>query len=117
VRRDEREGQTIFVDPGALPTFKRFFVFVYGQHGAPKWALLRPVLTVAARTGEHLTIRLGEAPPSARICVAASFHVVQGDVIIRRENDFIDGAQADAAVRYGWSLEWNPDRATLRDVP
>jgi uncharacterized protein involved in tellurium resistance len=114
--RDEREGQTIFVDLGALLTFKRFFVFAHGLHGAPEWALLRPVLTVAARTGEQLTIRLGDAPPSAQICVVASFHVVQDDVIIRRENDFIEGTLADAAVRYGWSLEWNPDRTTLRDA-
>ncbi|WP_131773804.1 TerD family protein [Protofrankia symbiont of Coriaria myrtifolia] len=116
-RRDELEGQTIFVDLGALLTFRRFFVFAYGLHTAPEWSLLRPVLTVAARTGEQLTIRLGDAPPRARICVVASFHVAQDDVIIRRENDFLEGVQADVAVRHGWSLEWSPGGETLRDVP
>jgi uncharacterized protein involved in tellurium resistance len=113
-RRDEREGQTIFVDLAALPTFRRFFVYVFGQHGSPEWALQRPVLTVSAPSGELLTIRLGDAPPSARLCVAVSFHVVQGDLIIRRENDYLDGTQAEAATRYGWALEWNSDGMTPR---
>jgi uncharacterized protein involved in tellurium resistance len=113
-RRDEREGQTVFVDLATLPTFRRFFVFAYGQHGSPEWALLRPELVVAAPSGESLTMRLGEAPPSARLCVVASFHVVDGDLILRRENDFVDGVQADAASRYGWALDWNPDGMTVR---
>ncbi len=114
--RDEREGETIFVHLGALATFKRFFVFAYGLRAAPEWSLLRSVLTVAAQTGEHLTLRLGDAPPNARICVVSSFHVVDDDLIIRRENDFMEGTQADAAERYGWSLEWNPDRTTPREI-
>jgi uncharacterized protein involved in tellurium resistance len=114
-RRDERDGQTIFVDLDALPTFKRFFVFAYGLRGAPEWELLRPSLVVKAATDEHLTIRLGDAPRSASVCVVASFHLVGDDVVIRRENDFVDGVQADAATRYGWSLEWSPDGTTLRE--
>jgi uncharacterized protein involved in tellurium resistance len=113
-RRDEREGQTIFVDLATLPTFRRFFVFVYGQHGSPEWASLRPVLTVLAPSGEQVTMRTGDAPASARVCVLASFHVVQGDLILRRENDFLEGTQAEAAQRYGWTLDWNPDGMTLR---
>ncbi len=116
-RRDEREGQTIFVDLAALPTFRRFFVFAYGLHGSPEWAAQRPVLTVAAPFGEQLTIRLGEAPKSARLCVVASFHVFQGDLIIRRENEYFDGLQADAAARYGWTFEWNADGMTPRTAP
>jgi uncharacterized protein involved in tellurium resistance len=113
-RRDEREGQTLFVDLAALPTFRRFFVFAYGQHGSPEWEALRPTLTVAAPSGEELALRFGDAPPSARLCVIASFHVVAEDLIIRRENDFLSGLQEDAAARYGWTLEWNPDRMTVR---
>ncbi len=114
--RDERDGETLFVHLGALATFRRFFVFAYGLRAAPEWSLLRSVLTVAAQTGEHLTLRLGDAPPNARICVVSSFHVVDDDLIIRRENDFMEGTQADAAERYGWSLEWNPDRTTPREI-
>jgi stress response protein SCP2/uncharacterized protein involved in tellurium resistance len=114
-RRDEHEGQTIFVDLAGLATFRRFFVFAYGQHGSPEWALLRPTLTVASASGEQLTIRLGDAPQSARLCVVASFHVVGSDLIIRRENDYLDGLAAQAAERYGWALEWKPDGMTLRD--
>ena len=114
-RRDEREGQTIFVDLATLPTFRRFFVFAYGQHGSPEWALLRPELVVAAPSGESLTMRLGRRrAPERRLCVIASFHVVGGDLVIRRENDYVDGVQADAAARYGWALDWNPDGMTLR---
>lgn len=114
-RRDEHEGQTIFADLVGLATFRRFFVFAYGLHGTPEWDKLRPILTVTAPTGEELTIRLGDASPSARICVVASFHMVSGDLIIRRENDYLEGLQADVAARYGWALEWNPDGMTLRD--
>src|SRR5262249_58967446 len=47
-RRDEREGQTIFVDLDTLPTFKRFFVYAYGlRGGTPEWLRLRPGLTLA----------------------------------------------------------------------
>ncbi|ADP83159.1 TerD family protein [Pseudofrankia inefficax] len=113
--RDEHEGQTMFVDLRALATFKRFFVFAYGLHGAPEWDLLRPVLTVGARTGESLEIRLGDAPAGSRTCVVASFHVAQDDLVIRREDVFLTGPQAEAALRYGWSLEWTPDGMSLRD--
>jgi len=113
--RDEREGQKMFVDLRALATFKRFFVFAYGLHGAPEWDLLRPELTVESRTGENLEIRLGEAPAGARTCVVASFHIAQDDLVIRRENDFLPGPQAEAAARYGWVLDWTPDGMTLRD--
>jgi uncharacterized protein involved in tellurium resistance len=116
-RRDEREGQTIFVDLATLPTFKRFFVFAYGQHGTPGWAALRPALTVAAPSGEQLSMRLGDAPPGARLCVVASFHVVQGDLVLRREDDFLAGLHPDAAQRYGFDLDWNPDGMTLRSGP
>ncbi|WP_045877983.1 TerD family protein [Pseudofrankia sp. DC12] len=113
--RDEHEGQTTFVDLHALATFKRFFAFAYGLHGAPEWDLLRPVLTVGARTGENLEIRLGAAPAGSRTCVVASFHVAQDDLVIRREDEFLAGPQAEAALRYGWSLDWNPDGMSLRD--
>jgi uncharacterized protein involved in tellurium resistance len=114
-RRDERDGQTMFVDLRSMATFKRFFVVAYGLHGVPEWEDLRPGLTVAARSGETLEIPLGDAPAGARTCLVASFHVAQDDLVIRRENDFLEGPQAEAAVRYGWSLDWNPDGATLRD--
>ncbi|MBL7495456.1 TerD domain-containing protein [Frankia sp. CNm7] len=113
--RDERDGQTMFVDLRALPTFKRFFVFAYGLHGAPAWTALRPVLTVSARTGETLTIRLDDASPTTRTCVVASFHLAQDDLVIRREHDCLDGPQAEAAARYGWALDWNPDGMTVAD--
>ncbi|ONH33238.1 TerD family protein [Pseudofrankia asymbiotica] len=113
--RDEHEGQKIFVDLRALETFKRFFVFAYGLRSAPEWKLLRGELTVGARTGEHLEIPLGDAPPTARTCVIASFHVAQDDLVIRRENAFFDGTQAEAAAHYGWTLPWNPDGMTIRD--
>jgi uncharacterized protein involved in tellurium resistance len=73
------------------------------------------VLTVSARTGENVEIRLGEAPASARTCVVASFHLAQDDLIIRREDDFLPGPPSEAAPRYGWTLDWNPDGLTLRD--
>ena len=79
--------------------------------------MLRPTLTVAAPSGEQLTMRLGEAPPSARLCVIASFHVAAGDLIIRRENDYLEGVQSDAAARYGWTFEWNSDGMTVRAAP
>jgi uncharacterized protein involved in tellurium resistance len=113
-RRDERDGQTIFVDLATLPTFRRFFVFAYGQHGTPEWASLRPELLVEAPTGARLTLRPGECTSAARLCVLASFHVVGEDLIVRRENDYVDGTESDAAVRYGWHLDWNPDGMTLR---
>jgi uncharacterized protein involved in tellurium resistance len=113
-RRDERDGQTIFVDLATLPIFRRFFVFAYGQHGTPEWASLRPELLVEAPTGARLTLRPGETSSAARLCVLASFHVVGEDLIVRRENDYVDGTESDAAVRYGWHLDWNPDGMTLR---
>jgi stress response protein SCP2/uncharacterized protein involved in tellurium resistance len=112
--RDEAEGQKLFVDLRALATFKRFFVVAYGLHGAPEWSQLRPLVTVSARTGESLDIRLGEAPAGARTCVVVSFHVAQDDLVIRRENDFLGGSQAEAAERYGWALDWNREGTALR---
>ncbi|SNQ46045.1 Stress protein (fragment) [Frankia canadensis] len=114
--RDEQDGQTLYVDLASLPTFRRFFVVAYGLRAVPPWAQLRPTLTVGTAGGEHhLAMRLGEAPAAAQICVAASFHVVDDDLVIRREDDFVAGTLADAAARYGWSLDWNPDGMATHD--
>ncbi|MCM3884390.1 TerD family protein [Frankia sp. R82] len=113
-RRDERDGQTLFVDLASLPTFRRFFVYAYGLRGVPPWAELRAELDVRAASGEQLTVRLGAAPSDAPLCVVASFHVVEDDLVIRRENDFLPRTQADAAARYGWALDWAPGGTTLR---
>jgi uncharacterized protein involved in tellurium resistance len=113
-RRDELEGQTIFVDLAALPTFRRFFVYAFGLHGSPEWALLRPTLTVQAPAGAVLTIRPGDLPPAARLDVLASFHFVQGDLIIRRENAYAEGTVAESGARFGWELDWAADGMGLR---
>src|SRR6185369_15860578 len=108
-RRDEHEGQTLFVDLAALATFRRFFVVAYGLRAVPEWEPLRAALTASSGSGEELTLRAGDAPPESRVCVLASFHVVADDLVIRRENDFVAGTLSDAGARYGWSLDWNPD--------
>ncbi len=113
-RRDEVEGHAIFADLAALPTFRRFFVYVYGQHGAPEWGLLRPSLTVQAPSGQTLAIRPGDVPSGARLDVLASFHVVAGDLIIRREDAYTEATLSDAAARFGWELDWAPDGMGLR---
>ena len=90
-RRDEREGQTIFVDLATLPTFRRFFVFAYGQHGSPDWGALRPQLdgrravrrgAVDAPRGRDRPVRGCAWSPRSTWCRA--------DLVVRRENDFVD---------------------------
>ena len=38
-------------------------------------------------------------------------------VVLRRENDFVTGMPSDAASRYGFDLDWNPEGLTLRSGP
>ncbi|NAZ84146.1 stress protein, partial [Kineococcus sp. R8] len=107
--RSEEAGEELLVDGRHLDVVRRMVLYVYATHDAPDFAALAPHLTVRRRDGGRLQAWAQGAPPGARTCALVSVHNVGGDLVVRRENEFFPGPQAEVAAAYGFDdLDWGP---------
>ncbi|HEY2297562.1 MAG TPA: hypothetical protein VGH43_07530, partial [Jatrophihabitans sp.] len=61
-------------------------------------------------TGPTITINLDDPRPGARICAIAQLVEDGGDVIIKREVNYINGGQRALDEAYGWGMRWTAGR-------
>ncbi|GAB3694628.1 hypothetical protein GCM10028814_34790 [Angustibacter aerolatus] len=113
--RSEDDGELLLADLANLDLMQRLLFFAYGKHADPDWTALRPELVVRLPTGGRLELRVG-APdvPGARCLAVASAHLVDGDVILRREHEFVAGPPREVALAYGWDLAWTDGGTVVR---
>ncbi|GMA87535.1 hypothetical protein GCM10025868_27850 [Angustibacter aerolatus] len=94
---------------------QRLLFFAYGKHADPDWTALRPEPGGAPADRRATRARVG-APdvPGARCLAVASAHLVDGDVILRREHEFVAGPPREVALAYGWDLAWTDGGTVVR---
>ncbi len=125
--RTEGAGEPLMVDLTHLDTMRRLLLFATGRRGAPPWAALEVRLVLHLPSGARVAVRLDAAPPAPRggdgsgdapsdplTWAVASVHLVDGDVVLRREAEPFTGPAREAALAYGWDLAWTADGTTLR---
>ncbi|NIZ92686.1 hypothetical protein F1544_16985 [Kineosporiaceae bacterium B12] len=114
--RSEEAGEELLVDGRHVDVLRRLVLYLYSTNEqAPDFAALAPHLTVRRRDGSRLQMWAAGAPAGARTCALASVHHVAGDLVVRRENEFFPGPQAEVAAAYGFDdLEWGPGGTTPR---
>jgi tellurite resistance protein TerA len=64
------------------------------------------VVTLYPSSGPEIEVRLDESDPSAPTCVIAMLENTGGELVVRREVQYIRGGQADVDRAYGWGMEW-----------
>ena len=114
--RSEQEGEEVLADAAHLDLLRRmvFYVYAVGPQ-PPDYARLAPHLTLARRGGGSLQMWTGDPPEGARTCAIASVHAVDGDLVVRRENEFFTGTARDVALAYGFDdLDWNHEGTVPR---
>jgi tellurite resistance protein TerA len=112
--RSEDEGEPLTVDLTTVDTMRRLLLFASGQRTPPPWEALGVHLSLQLPSGARVLMWPSEpAEPSTSIAIA-SVHVVEGDLVVRREDEPFAGPAREVALAYGWDLEWAPDGTVPR---
>jgi tellurite resistance protein TerA len=99
-------GENMFIDLSRVNEIRRILVFAFIYEGVPNWASADGVVTLFPARGPEIEVRLDEADSSAPTCVIASLENDGGELLVKREINYIRGGQADVDRAYGWGMEW-----------
>lgn len=99
-------GENMFIDLSRVNEIRRILVFAFIYEGVPNWASADGVVTLYPSSGPEIEVRLDESDPNAPTCVIAMLENKGGELVVRREVNYIRGGQADVDQAYGWGMEW-----------
>lgn len=100
-------GENLNVDLGRSAEIRRILFFAFIYEGVPNWAAADGVVTVYPHNGPQIETRLDETSDQARMCAIALLERQGGDdLVLHRENKYINGGQRLLDETYGWGLRW-----------
>ena len=103
-------GENLFINLDQARNIKRVLVFAFIYEGVPAWDQADGVVTLFPATGQPIEVRLDESAAGARSCAIALIDNSHGDFQIRREVQYINGAQDALDRAYGWGMNWQAGR-------
>jgi tellurite resistance protein TerA len=103
-------GENLFVDLAYTDRIRRILVFALIYEGAANWAAADGVVTLFPAHGPQIEVRLDEPRDGARICGIAMLEGTGGELSVRREVRYVDGAQRALDETYGWGMNWTAGR-------
>jgi tellurite resistance protein TerA len=103
-------GETLHVNLDHVAKIKRVLVFAYIYEGVPAWDQANAVVTLYPVAGPPIEVVLDEPRKGARTCAIAMLENNGGDLTVRREVRYIDGAQDKLDAAYSFGLDWRPGR-------
>ena len=103
-------GENLFVDLGDPSDIKRILVFALIYEGAANWAAANGVATLTPVGAAPIEVLLDDPRDGARICAIAQISNQGGEIVIKREVNYIDGAQRALDEAYGWGMNWTRGR-------
>jgi len=101
------ENMSINLAPGR---FRRVLIFAMIYEGAPNWAAVDGVVTLSPVAGPPIEVRLDATSDQARICAVAQLVDERGDLVVKREVNYVNGGQSVLDKMYGWGMNWSPGR-------
>ncbi len=112
---DDRSGQVttgenLTVDLTDPSKVKRVLVFALIYEGAANWAAARAVATLTPVGAPPIEVLLDDPRDGARICAIATIAQQNGEVTVKREVNYINGAQRALDEAYGWGMNWTAGR-------
>jgi tellurite resistance protein TerA len=103
-------GENLFVDLSDPSRIVRVLVFALIYEGAANWAAANAVATLQPVGAPPIEVLLDDPREGARICAIAMIAQDGGEVVVRREVNYIDGAQRALDEAYGWGMNWTKGR-------
>jgi tellurite resistance protein TerA len=99
-------GEDLFVNLAHTADIRRVLVFACIYDGAPSFDQAKGVVTLTPATGAPIEVRLDEQAGGSRMCAIALLENVGGELTVRREVRYIEGAQDALDREYGWGMDW-----------
>jgi tellurite resistance protein TerA len=103
-------GENLFVNLAHSARIRRVLVFALIYSGTPNWADAAGVVTLYPVSGPQIEVQLNEHDPRSRMCAIAMLENVAGEIQVRREVRYVQGAQDALDRAYNWGLQWTPGR-------
>ncbi len=103
-------GENLSIDLSDVSRLKRILVFALIYEGAANWAAAEGVATLYPVNAAPIEVRLDDPRDGARICAIATLENQGGELVVRREVNYINGAQRALDEAYGWGMNWAPGR-------
>lgn len=103
-------GENMSINLEDLPKIKRVLVFALIYEGAANWAAAQGVLTMFPVGAAPIEVQLDDPRDGARICAVALLTNENGELTVRREVNYLNGAQRLLDETYGWGMNWTPGR-------
>ena len=103
-------GENLFIDLAHADQIKRILVFALIYEGAANWAAADGVVTLYPSSGPQVEVRLDDTRDGARICGIALLESNGADLTVRREVNYLNGAQRVLDEAYGWGMNWAAGR-------
>jgi len=103
-------GENLSVDLSDIGQIRRILVFALIYEGAANWAAAEGVATLYPVGAAPIEVRLDDPRDGARICAIAMLENQGGELVVRREVNYINGAQRALDETYGWGMNWTAGR-------
>ncbi|MFD9826296.1 TerD family protein [Tsukamurella tyrosinosolvens] len=103
-------GENLHINLAHLDDFVRILIFAYIYEGTPNWASANGVVTLFPPGGPEVEVHLDNPDRRAISCAIAQLHVVNGELTVTREVQYIHGSQRAVAEAYHWGLNFTPGR-------
>lgn len=103
-------GENLFIDLSKSAQIKRVLVFAFIYEGTPNWAGADGVVTLFPASGPQVEVRLDEPAAGQPTCAIAMLENVGGEIVVRREVQYVRGAQDKLDEAYGWGMDWRAGR-------
>jgi tellurite resistance protein TerA len=103
-------GENLFVDLTDPSQITRVLVFALIYEGAANWAAAKGVATLTPVGAPPIEVLLDDPRDGARICAIAQITNQGGEIVVKREVNYINGAQRALDEAYGWGMNWTRGR-------
>jgi tellurite resistance protein TerA len=103
-------GENLSVDLSDVSQIRRILVFALIYEGAANWAAAKGVATLLPVNAPPVEILLDDPRDGARICAVAMIENRNGEIVVNREVNYLNGAQRALDEAYGWGMNWTRGR-------
>jgi tellurite resistance protein TerA len=103
-------GENLSVDLTDPARIKRVLIFALIYEGAANWAAADAVATLQPVGAPPIEVRLDDPRDGARICAIAMISQQAGEITVKREVNYLNGAQRALDEAYGWGMNWTRGR-------
>jgi len=101
-------GENLLINLEQPGRFKRILIFAMIYQGATKWTEANGVVTLFPTAGPQIEVKLDGEGRQARVCSIALLENQGGELVVKREVQYINGSQKTLDEAYGWGLNWAP---------